>query len=306
MAKIRASEKRGKALKGGQTLLLTRDEMAEMAADLGDFDEKLRPPRRPRPDGGSDAEAPAAGSAGKARWSKPTRRAPEPAPPVPGPNPTEEVVPTRRGAVAPAVTRTAAGRRRRPRRPRRCRPSRSNVRSPTGSRNGTRSVGGCGGPRTESAARERRHPTNRSRTCAGAGSTSDESAARSKSAAAALLERLRNVGAGRRRIRASSADAGAPAASGTPTASGTPPQAGRLPRPLRAPRPSPRRRGPRPRRPRSAPSCRQSPPAPPTTRRCGVGSTSPPVHGRPSSSGARGRRRRPSRSAPPWSSAGCQ
>lgn len=81
MAKVRASEKRGRALKGGQTQLLTPEEMAELAADLQEVDQTpLPPPRRPRPD---EVEAP---GAEKPRWSKPVRRA-DPAAPAAAPAP---------------------------------------------------------------------------------------------------------------------------------------------------------------------------------------------------------------------------
>ncbi|MEQ1507949.1 MAG: hypothetical protein ABMB14_37320, partial [Myxococcota bacterium] len=86
MAKIRASEKRGKALKGGQTKLLTPAEMAELAADLADDDERaLPPPRRPRPDGSDESGT----GADRPRWSKPARReTPKPAEPARPPQPS--------------------------------------------------------------------------------------------------------------------------------------------------------------------------------------------------------------------------
>jgi len=57
MARVRATEKRGKAAVGGHTAMLTADEMAELAADLQDFEDRaLPPPRRPRPDEAAAAE----------------------------------------------------------------------------------------------------------------------------------------------------------------------------------------------------------------------------------------------------------
>ncbi|MEZ4234760.1 MAG: hypothetical protein R3F59_01065 [Myxococcota bacterium] len=44
MAKVRAVQKRGKAIKGGQTAMLSAEEVAEMAADL---QEARRPPAAP-------------------------------------------------------------------------------------------------------------------------------------------------------------------------------------------------------------------------------------------------------------------
>jgi hypothetical protein len=69
MAKMRASQKRGRALKGGQTQLLSPEEMAELAADLEEVDQApLPPPRRPRPEEGAPEDG------DKPRWTKPVRR----------------------------------------------------------------------------------------------------------------------------------------------------------------------------------------------------------------------------------------
>jgi hypothetical protein len=102
MAKMRASEKRGRALKGGQTQLLSPEEMAELAADLQEVDQApLPPPRRPRPEEGQAEDG------DKPRWSKPVRRG------EPAPAPAVQAAPVTSGGASsvrrPPVAAEAAG-----------------------------------------------------------------------------------------------------------------------------------------------------------------------------------------------------
>lgn len=225
MAKVRASQKRGRALKGGQTGMLSAEEVAELAADLSEFEDKpLKPPRRPRP----EADAPGTDGGAKPRWQRVVR--PQPA------------------AAAPAAP-AADGERRRRVREGGTETLDTPVRAPIGApvakgqtvmTTPAASPGGASGATGASEARERlvrrlrtqgtvsspddldpadvvpantgKVPPPPEPARPGPEPASDDTAARAKTAAAALLERMRTSGDRRRRLRNSEsmATTGAP------------------------------------------------------------------------------------------------
>ncbi|MEZ4318030.1 MAG: hypothetical protein R3F61_11020 [Myxococcota bacterium] len=102
VTRVRARQKRGKAVVGGNTGALTRAELAELAADIDEegVSTRLPEPRRPRPDESEDDDAE------KPRWRRASRGNNTVEPEAPAPR-------SRRGAAPPAASEEASNARER-------------------------------------------------------------------------------------------------------------------------------------------------------------------------------------------------